>query len=266
MKGLLNLQKEFQNYVFKRGERMEREVVGTRRASAKTRLGIYSGAYRLRLLEALDTDYPALRALAGDDEFEKLGYDYIESHPSPYYNMRWYGGELAEFLKITPPYNKHPALSEMAAFEWIMALAFDAPDDPVVTVEEMAKIPAVAWPALVFAPHASLQRLNLEWNVPVFWKAVDKKDQHELPLKNEYPVAWVLWRRGLNTYFRSISVQEAWALDAMRIGNTFAEICSGLCEWIDELQVAQYAAGMLKSWIAEGMITKVSFTGQAPAK
>jgi len=266
MKGLLNLQKEFQNYVFKRGERMEREVVGTRRASAKTRLGIYSGAYRLRLLEALDTDYPALRALAGDDEFEKLGYDYIESHPSPYYNMRWYGGELAEFLKITPPYNKHPALSEMAAFEWIMALAFDAPDDPVVTVEDMAKIPAVAWPALVFAPHASLQRLNLEWNVPVFWKAVDKKDQHELPLKNEYPVAWVLWRRGLNTYFRSISVQEAWALDAMRSGNTFAEICSGLCEWIDELQVAQYAAGMLKSWIAEGMITKVSFTGQAPAK
>ncbi|MFI4922423.1 MAG: DUF2063 domain-containing protein [Burkholderiales bacterium] len=257
MKGLLNLQKEFQNYVFKRGERMEREVVSTRRAGAKTRLGVYSRAYRLRLLEALDTDYPALRALAGDDEFEKLGYGYIESHPSPYYNMRWYGDELAEFLKITPPYNTHPVLSEMAAFEWIMALAFDAPDDPVVTVEDMTKIPAVAWPALVFTPHASLQRLNLEWNVPVFWKAVDKKEQPEPPLKNEFPVGWVLWRRELNIYFRSMSVEEAWALDAMRSGNTFAEICSGLCEWIDELQVAQHAAGMLKSWIAEGMIKEV---------
>ncbi|HEY6281819.1 MAG TPA: DNA-binding domain-containing protein [Burkholderiales bacterium] len=257
MKVLSDLQKEFQDYVFKRDRHMEREVVGTRRASSKTRLGIYSSAYRLRLLEALDTDYPALRALAGDEHFEKLGYAYIESHPSPYYNMRWYGGELAQFLKTTPPYNEHPVLSEMAAFEWIMALAFDAPNDPVVTVDDMAKVPAEAWPDLVFMPHASLQRLNLEWNVPVFWKAVDKKEQPELPLKNEFPVGWVLWRRELNIYFRSMSVEEAWATDAMRSGNTFAEICSGLCEWIDELQVAQHAAGLLKGWIAEGMIKEV---------
>ncbi len=257
MKVLSDLQKEFQNYVFKPGRSMEHEVVGTRRASAKTRLKIYSSAYRLRLLEALDTDYPALRALAGDEQFEKLAYAYIESHPSPYYNMRWYGGELAEFLKTTPPYNKFPALSEMAAFEWIMALAFDAPNDPVVTVENMTKFPANAWPALVFTPHASLQRLNLEWNVPAFWKAVDKKERPEPPIKNEFPSGWVLWRRELNIYFRSMSVEEAWAIDAMKSGNTFAEICSGLCEWIDELQVAQHAAGMLKGWIAEGMIKQV---------
>ena len=260
MKVLSDLQKEFQNYVFERDQRMEREVMGTRRASAKTRLGIYSSAYRLRLLEALDTDYPALRALAGDDEFEKLGYAYIESHPSPYYNMRWYGGELAEFLKTTPPYNEHPVLSEMAAWEWAMALAFDAPNELVVTVEDMGKVPADAWPNLVFTPHASLQRLNLEWNVPAFWKAVDKKEQPEPPLKNEFPIGWVLWRKELQSYYRSLSVDEAWALDAMREGRNFAEICSGLCEWIDELQVAQHAAGLLKGWIAEGMISKISFS------
>ena len=93
--------------------------------------------------------------------------------------------------------------------------------------------------------------------MPVFWKALDKKEQPEPPLKNEFPVGWVLWRRELNSYFRSMSVEEAWAIDAMRSGNTFAEICSGLCEWIDELQVAQHAAGMLKSWIAEGIIKEV---------
>lgn len=257
MKALSTLQKEFQNYVFKRGRGMEREILGTRRVSAKTRLGIYSNAYRLRLLEALDTDYPALRALAGSDEFEKLGYDYIESHPSPYFNLRWYGGELSEFLKTTPPYDKRPELSEMAAFEWIMALAFDAPNDPALTVEDMAKIPADSWPAMVFTPHASFQRLNLEWDVPAFWKAVNKKEQPEPPRKNEFPLGWALWRRELNIYFRSMSVDEAWAMDAMRSGYTFAEICSGLCEWIDELQVAQHAAGMLKSWITEGMIKEV---------
>jgi len=266
MKALSDLQREFQNYVFKRDRSMERKVVGTRRASAKTRLNIYSNAYRLRLMEALDTDYPGLRKLTGDDEFDKIGYAYIESHPSPYYNLRWYGGDLAEFLKTARPYNEHPELSEMAAFEWSMALAFDAPNDPVITVEEITKIPADAWPAMAFTPHASLQRLNLEWNVPAFWKAVDKKERPEIPQKNESPLGWVLWRRELNIYFRSMNVAEAWAMDAMKSGNKFADICGGLCEWIDELQVAQEAAGMLKGWVTDGMIKQVIITEQSGFK
>ncbi|HUL41178.1 MAG TPA: DNA-binding domain-containing protein [Burkholderiales bacterium] len=261
MKALSNLQKEFQNYVFRRDRSMEREVVGTRRASARTRLGIYSSAYRLRLMEALDTDYPALRKLAGNDEFERLAYAYIERHPSPYFNMRWYGDELSEFLKTTAPYNQRPELSEMAAFEWIMALAFDAADDAALSVEDMAKIPPDRWPAMVFTPRTSLQRMNLEWNVPALWKAANKNEQPEAPRKNDVALGWVLWRRELNIYFRSMSVEEAWALDAIRSGNSFAKICGGLCEWFDETQVAQHAAGMLKNWIAEGMISKVSFTG-----
>lgn len=257
MKALRDLQKEFQNYVFRRTKQMEREVVSTHRASAKTRLGIYSSAYRLRLLEALDTDYPGLHALAGDAQFKKLGGAYIGSHPSPYFNLRWYGGELAEFLKTTPPYSRHPVLSEMAAFEWAQALAFDAPDEPVVQVDDMAKIPAHAWPNLVFKPHASLQRLNLEWNVPAFWKAVDRKEDLPQPKKNEYAVGWVLWRRQLQIFYRSLNVDEAWAIDALRDGHNFAEICGGLCEWLGELQVAPHAAGLLKTWISEGMIKEV---------
>lgn len=257
MKALSDLQKEFQNYVFQHDKRMECEIVGTKRASAKTRLGIYSSAYRLRLLEALDTDYPGLRALAGDDEFEKLGYAYIESHPSTYFNMRWYGGEMSEFLKNTSPYDRHPVLSEMAAFEWAQALAFDAPNEPVLTIEDMNAVPGDAWPELVFKPHASVQRLNLEWNVPAFWKAVEKKDDPQPPQKNQYPIGWVLWRKNLQSYYRSLGVDEAWAIDAVHEGRNFAEICGGLCEWIDELQVARHAAGLLKTWIAEGMIKEV---------
>ncbi|MGH8752153.1 MAG: DNA-binding domain-containing protein [Burkholderiales bacterium] len=257
MKALADLQQEFQNYVFQRDKKMEREVVGTRRASAKIRLGIYSSAYRLRLLEALDTDYPGLRALAGDEQFEKLGYAYIDSHPSLYFNLRWYGGGLAQFLKTTPPYSQHPVLSEMAVFEWAQASAFDAPNDPVVSVDDMGKISPAAWPELIFKPHASVQRLNLEWNVPAFWKAVEKEEDPPQPLANEYPMGWAVWRKDLHSYYRSLAVDEAWALDAMMEGRNFAEICSGLCEWIDELNVAQHAAGFLKTWISDGMIREV---------
>ena len=66
MSGLLQVQREFQDYLL-RGERaVGGRVVGTARVPAMTRLGIYAGAYRSRLAEALASNYPALAKLLGD--------------------------------------------------------------------------------------------------------------------------------------------------------------------------------------------------------
>ena len=58
--------------------------------------------------------------------------------------------------------------------------------------------------------------------------------------------SWVIWRQELKTYFRSLPVDEAWAIDTAVAGGTFTEICEGLTEWIDAQNVAVHAAGLLK--------------------
>jgi hypothetical protein len=73
----------------------------------------------------------------------------------------------------------------------------------------------------------------------------------------------VLWRRGLQHHWRSLAVDEAWALDAARRDVDFAGICEGLCEWIDASQVALRAAGMIKGWLNDGLIAGVA---PAPAR
>lgn len=252
------LQADFQGYLLDPGQRAIAErVAGTARVDADTRLGVYAEAYRLRLLEALDTDFPTLHTLLGDDEFDRMGRAYIDAHPSRHFSIRWFGQGLSEFLRITAPYSEHPALTEMAAFEWTMTLAFDAADDPIVTLDDMTAVPPPAWPEMRFTPHASLHRLDLRWNVPTVWKARAADQDIEPPVENAVPVAWILWRQELNTYFRSLEVDEAWTLDAMIAGQTFADICQGLCEWIDEQHVAPHAAGLLKRWITDGMIAKI---------
>src|SRR5688572_873990 len=92
---LYELQKKFQDYVLSPQPGMEREIVSTPEADAKTRLEIYSDAYRLRLIEALATDYVAVKTLAGEEQFERLARAFIETHPSTYYNVRWFGESLA---------------------------------------------------------------------------------------------------------------------------------------------------------------------------
>jgi hypothetical protein len=254
---LRRLQEDFQGYLLALDARMHPHVLGSAQVSAEERLAIYADAYRLRLLEALDTDYPGLHAMLGDDDFDSMGRAYIAAHPSPYFSLRWFGNRLSEFLRTTEPYSQYPVFAEMAAFEWAKSDAFDAADSEIASIADMAAVPPDAWPGLTFVPHPSLRRLDLRWNVPTVWKAIDAGQEPPTLEENDYPIAWLVWRQDLLTYFRSLNVDEAWALDALQRGETFASICQGLTEWIDAQNVAVHAAGLLKQWLSNGLIRAI---------
>ena len=140
-----------------------------------------------------------------------------------------------------------PWLSEIAAFEWALTLAFDAADNDVATEQDMVKIQPEAWPHIRFIPHASVQRLDLRWNVVPIWKAAKNDNPLPAPEASEYPQSWVIWRQELKNYYRSLEVDEGWALDGLLKGETFSAICGGLCEWVDEQHTAVHAAGLDES-------------------
>lgn len=257
MSPLHGLQADFQSFLLRGDERMLDRVVGGAKVSAPRRLAIYYDAYRLRLLEALDSNYPILHAWMGDDEFEKLGLAYLESHPSTHFSIRYFGHRLSEYLASAETYRDKPYLSEMATLEWAMSEAFDAADSHGVNLDAMASLPPETWPGMHLALHASVRRLDLRWNVPAIWRAIKEEQAPEKPAAGEWPQPWLVWRQDLKIFFRSLSVDEAWAIDAVRAGEPFASICEGLVEWIDARNVALHAAGLLKRWTIDGMIVNI---------
>ncbi len=257
MNTLPRTQGNFQDYLLRREGPIAGEIMGDARLDAATRLEIYANAYRLRLIEALDGDFVALKAHVGAERFEEIARAYIDAHPSDYFSLRHFGRHLAHFLVETEPYRNDPLLAELATFDWALTDSFDAADSSVATVEDMAKITPHTWPHLVFVPHASVQRLNLEWNGPAIWKAADRGESLPSPEKAPHPIGWVMWRQGLQIYFRSLSVDEAFALDALLRGESFGGICEGLTEWIDAQNVALHAAGLLKQWLADGLVREI---------
>jgi hypothetical protein len=253
---LARLQYRFQTYLLSLTGPMEQEIVSDA-LDARTRLTIYADAYRLRLLEALETDFVALRALVGPEEFDRLGRAYIDAHPSDHYSLRYFGRHLSRFLARSAPYRDNPLLAELARFEWAMTDAFDAPDVGVAATDDMAGVPPEGWPGLRFDLHPSLQRLELRWNAPAVWNAVDGEQPLPDPEQAPYPIGWMVWRQGLHIYFRSLSVDQAWMLDALHDDQTFAAVCEGLTEWIDAQHVALHAAALLKQWLEDGLIARI---------
>ena len=222
-----------------------------------TRLAIYSEAYRLRLLEALRVDFPALHTLAGDAEFERIGRAYLDVHPSGHFSIRYFGQHLAGFLRRDDRWRTRLVFAEMAAFEWALGLSFDAFDSPLTAVGDVAAIPPEDWAHMRFGLHPSLQRLDLLWNVPGLWKAIEEGQPPQAPVAAEYPLAWIIWRRDLRIFFRSAPVDEAWAIDELRQGQSFAALCEGLCEWFDETGVAAQAALYLRRWVQDGLVARI---------
>jgi hypothetical protein len=100
-----------------------------------------------------------------------------------------------------------------------------------------------------------VRRLALSWNAPQIWKAVtDGADVPEVEFSPE-PVAWLLWRRDLRTYFRSLQPGEAGALEAARDGQSFGELCDLLSAQFGEEQAPATAAGFLRDWVESGLLT-----------
>jgi hypothetical protein len=254
---LRELQEQLQAHLLCGDDRITRSIVDTPRVNAPTRLAIYADAYRLRLLEALRADFPALHTLAGDEEFERIGRAYIDVHPSGHFSIRYFGAQLAAFLQADGFWRRVPVFAEMATFEWALGLSFDAADSPPTGVGDMAAIPPQAWGEMRLGLHPSLQRLDLRWNVPRLWKAIDEEQPPRAPVAGDDPQAWLIWRRELRTLFRSLAVDEAWAIDSVRAGQPFAAMCEGLCEWHDENHAAAQAALYLRRWVQDGLVVRI---------
>jgi hypothetical protein len=251
---LARVQREFQDYLLCGDTAVEAQVLGTTRVPIATRLGIYAAAYRSRLAEALETNYPVLAKLLGEADFAGLAADYIAAHNSPFFSIRYYGDELAKFLATHEDYAAAPVLAELAQWEWAMTAVFDAADAAPLGAEDLARIPPQQWAQLRFRWHPSVQRLTLLWNVPQLWRALNEDDERPPMTQAAAPAHWLLWRENLTSYFRSLPKTEASMLDAARSGWPFGELCALLCEELGEGEAPVQAAALLRGWIGAGLI------------
>jgi hypothetical protein len=258
MRVLADIQKDFQQYLLESDADIQADIVSTNKMSSDGRLNIYRHAYYSRLLEMFQLDYPVLHALLGNDEFLQLGHQYIDAHPSQFRSIRWFGDKLAIFLKNVQPYANKPFLEEIARFEWLLTETFDSKDETVMLLEDMANIAADSWPTMHFVHHLSVKQTNFQWNITELWKQVQANQTINL-IQHEKPLAYLIWRKGYEVQFCSLSPDEAYMLDAMQAGKNFGNICEGLCEWIDENDIAMHAASLLKRYIIDGIVHQVIY-------
>jgi hypothetical protein len=255
MKQLREIQENFQSYLQNDDNAIHKHIASSTAELATKRLYLYKDAYYLRLTDTLEKEYPGVRSLIGEDDFYELASLYIEQKPSKHFSVNVFGHGMQLFLKQTEPYAKRPELAEMALFERTLSSAIHQLTAPVLSQEAFGKLPQEKWPELKIVPHPSAQILKLKYNIPEIWLAVSEKK----PLPNLVcgkTTHWLVWQKELLTYYIALNQQEAFTLEAFKENRCIAEICEGLCRWVDEAEIPTYLVNLILRWLNDQLLSQ----------
>jgi hypothetical protein len=157
------------------------------------RLEIYNRVYWFRLLSSLADDFPGLRAVVGQEKFDKIILAYLTELPSQSFTLRNLGSRLENWLRQHPeftPGQERIAL-DMVRLEWTDIEAFDASEWPKLTEEEFKSLGED--PVLHLQPNLFL--LELAYPVDELLLAIRKDGEGDDKTENDIASNVVMMER-----------------------------------------------------------------------
>jgi hypothetical protein len=210
------------------------------RLTSFERLEIYNRQYWFRLFSALADDFPGLRSVLGEKQFDAMCKAYIVDCPSTSFTLRNLGSKMESWLRSHPKWaGKKQALAlDIARLEWADIEAFDNESKPALRTEDLASADAAEL-TLELQPYVRL--LDLAYPVDDLLLAVRKEDDTDFAsnafsekrkkkhvravakLKPE-AIYLVVHRIDNSVYYRSIEPEEFAVLKALSKGKKLGQV------------------------------------------
>lgn len=214
------------------------------------RVEIYRGMFPLRMIEALEADYPALRHHLGEGGFAGLALAYVEAHPSRSYTLNRLGDHLPRHLAGALGRVDAPFLADLARAELAMTEVFDAAEEAPLTEEAVQGIAAEHWAGARLRPVPAFRVLAFRHDVARHLDAASNGTPPPAPRRRASFLAF--HRRDYSIRRRTLARPEFDALAALAAGAPVAEAIAlgarGLRASEREARVFRW----FRSWIAAG--------------
>ena len=257
MTTLAELQHALQNGILGTPGRAEALIAAPPSGSRAQRFDVYRNGYLLRLTEFLANDYDQLKCYLGETRFNDMARAYAIRHPSDNPNARWFSKHLPDFLKDASPFRRHPELAEIARLEQALNDVFDAPDTPILVMQDLAAIPPEDIGTVSFELVPAVQKIIVTTNVSSLWSSLKCGETPPSAIDLDTPVQILVWRQQSGSRFRLLGDEEAMALDCVAQGLSFAAVCEMIAMHDAPDDAAMRAAGYLRGWLEAEIIAGI---------
>src|SRR5437588_6731143 len=235
------------------------------RLTSFERLEIYNRQYWFRLLSCLYDDFPGLRAIVGEKQFEKLATTYLLECPSKSFTLRNLGshveGWLAAHLQFVPPGLERIAL-DMVRLEWADIESFDEGELPKVGHADLTAMDKD--PILRLQPHLRLLELaypvdNLllsirdkEQVTEIVSNAVTERTRRSRLRRSSLPkpekVYLVVYRLEHSVYFKRLEGEAFGLIRGLQQGKPLSQAIEASVHW--SKQPPERISAQLHDWFA----------------
>ncbi|MDJ0631238.1 MAG: DNA-binding domain-containing protein [Rhodobacter sp.] len=129
-------------------------------APATRRFNVYRNNVAASLTEALETAFPAIRKLIGEENFKAIAGVYLRKHPPSSPLMMFYGADMPGFLAGFEPLQHLAYLPDVARLELALRRAYHAEDASPLPPQVFETLPAdrLMGARVGFAPAVQLVR------------------------------------------------------------------------------------------------------------
>jgi hypothetical protein len=184
-----------------------------------------------------------------------LGAAYFNAYPVNGKSPRLIGGRFAEFLAKAEPSQEQ--IMELAEFEWALHAARYAPRAPFIRLSDLDRITPHELSGMKLLLHPSVKMLRMRWNVPELVRALHAREQSVVLGPGPAPVAYAVWRREDEVFWRELSIQEAAAFEATQNDLKFRQVRNCLLAWMTPKQSMTHSAALLRRWVCDEWVTDV---------
>jgi hypothetical protein len=233
---------------------ISRVILPSKTLSAVERVGVYQGMYLLRMVEALENDFPAVAHFLGSDEFADLVTRYVKAHPSQSYTLNRLGDALPDFVRSTRGIRQKGFVADLARLELLMTEVFDAPESPAWPAEEVGRLPEEAWERAVLRPIAALRLGAFSHRVNAYLQSV-KDDDHDHPASGRSASWIVVFRKDYQVFRLDLDEVQYRFLSELVNGRPFGKAVARACSGGGGAPSGERISRWLRDWVAEGMFS-----------
>jgi len=222
------------------------------------RMEIYSNMYFARIVEILQEDYPAIYSIIGAKKFHSLCVDYLQKHPSKYYDLALVSQHMPAFIQEHPINKDMSYLSDLSKIEWHkLEVLYEANANPC-HLDELKKINPEKWGELEFQTIPALRMHSYKWDLMTFWTKFLENSQPpsaELIQSIEEEQNMIIWRKNFNANYLCVAKQEKELLTKLKQKTKFEDICDLISEQTND-DPTQLAGSYLLKWLENELITQ----------
>ena len=224
-----------------------RGVVDPQRRECPRRFGVYRNNITVALIEALESSFPAVRRLVGEEFFHEVARQYAATDPPASPVLLEYGAGFPQYLEGFEPAAALPYLPDVARIERAWLEAYHAPDATPLDLAVLARVPHERAEEIRFGLHPAARVTRSRYPALTIWR-MNIADGESSPVDLDAGGEDVLVvRPAAEVVVRSMPGGGADLLEALASGEPLAAAAGSVLRTHPDLDLAGHLAGLLES-------------------